>query len=67
MFRKQKFGLCILDVMLPVKDGFTVSKEIRSINSDVPIIFLTARSMHEDKIVVPMCQPWLLRSRLHCQ
>lgn len=49
-FKKQQFSLCILDVMLPVKDGFTLSKEIRAVDNDVPIIFLTARSMHEDKI-----------------
>ena len=49
-FRQQQFSLCILDVMLPVKDGFTLSQEIRAVNNEVPIIFLTARSMHEDKI-----------------
>jgi len=49
-FRQQQFSLCILDVMLPVKDGFTLSKEIRAVDNEVPIIFLTARSMHEDKI-----------------
>ncbi len=49
-FCDQEFDLCILDVMLPVKDGFTLAKEIRTINKDIPIIFLTARSMHEDKI-----------------
>lgn len=49
-FSCHKFDICILDVMLPVKDGFTLSKEIRAINSDIPIIFLTARSMHEDRI-----------------
>jgi DNA-binding response OmpR family regulator len=49
-FSKSQFDLCILDVMMPVKDGFTLSKEIRTVNEDIPIIFLTARSMHEDKI-----------------
>lgn len=49
-FRKESFSLCILDVMLPVKDGFSLSKEIRSFNKEVPIIFLTARGQHEDKI-----------------
>jgi len=49
-FSDQEFDLCILDVMMPVKDGFTLSKEIRALNNDVPIIFLTARSMHEDRI-----------------
>lgn len=50
VFRKQSFNLCILDVMMPVKDGFTLAKEIRAINKDIPIIFLTARGMHDDKI-----------------
>lgn len=49
-FSERQFDICILDVMLPAKDGFTLSKEIRAINNDVPIIFLTARSMHEDRI-----------------
>jgi two-component system, OmpR family, response regulator len=50
MFHKQKFNLCILDVMMPVKDGFSLSKEIRSVNAEIPIIFLTARGRDEDKI-----------------
>ncbi|MCD6012277.1 MAG: rprY [Flavipsychrobacter sp.] len=50
MFAKQNFDLCILDVMLPVKDGFSLSREIRGVNEDVPIIFLTARALHEDRI-----------------
>lgn len=49
-FKNNSFGLCILDVMMPVKDGFMLSKEIRAINNDVPIIFLTARGRDEDKI-----------------
>lgn len=49
-FRSGKFSLCLLDVMLPKKDGFTVAKEIRTIDDHVPIIFLTARSMTEDRI-----------------
>jgi two-component system OmpR family response regulator len=49
-FAEHPFDICILDVMLPVKDGFTLSKEIRAMNNDIPIIFLTARSMHEDRI-----------------
>jgi len=49
-FKQQQFNLCILDVMLPVKDGFTLSQEIRAVDNEIPIIFLTARSMHEDKI-----------------
>ncbi|UKJ08023.1 response regulator transcription factor [Solitalea lacus] len=49
----QKFNhydVCILDVMMPKKDGFTLGKEIRELNDRVPIIFATAKSMLEDKI-----------------
>ena len=49
-FMQQPFDLCILDVMMPKKDGFTLAKEIRMSNRDVPIIFLTAKSMKEDTI-----------------
>jgi DNA-binding response OmpR family regulator len=49
-FKKDKFDLCILDVMMPEMDGFTLAKEIRKINNDIPIIFLTAKTMKEDKI-----------------
>lgn len=49
-FKSEKFSLCLLDVMLPKKDGFTLAKEIREIDDHVPIIFLTARSMTEDRI-----------------
>lgn len=48
-FNKESFDLCILDVMMPRKDGFTLGKEIRKINADVPIIFATAKGMMEDK------------------
>ncbi|MDO4782686.1 MAG: response regulator transcription factor [Capnocytophaga felis] len=47
-FRKEPFDLCILDVMMPYKDGFTLAKEIREKNEKIPIIFLTARTMRED-------------------
>ena len=47
-FIKNRFDICILDVMMPIKDGFTLAKEIRSINSDIPIIFLTAKSLKDD-------------------
>ena len=47
-FIQNRFDICILDVMMPVKDGFTLAKEIRSINSDIPIIFLTAKSLKDD-------------------
>lgn len=49
-FRKQEFDLCLLDVMMPVKDGYTLAKEIRAVNEQVPIVFLTAKSMKEDTI-----------------
>jgi DNA-binding response OmpR family regulator len=48
-FNKQQFDLCILDVMMPKKDGFTLGKEIRKLNVNVPIIFATAKAMMEDK------------------
>lgn len=47
-FQKEKYDLCILDVMMPKKDGFTLAADIRTMNSDVPIIFLTAKNMKED-------------------
>jgi two-component system, OmpR family, response regulator VicR len=50
VFNSAKFDICILDVMLPGKDGFTIGKEIRNINKVVPIIFLTAKAMKEDTI-----------------
>ena len=48
--RQHEFDLCILDVMLPEIDGFTLATEIRKYNTDVPILFLTAKSLKEDKI-----------------
>jgi DNA-binding response OmpR family regulator len=48
--RAQSFDLCILDVMLPEMDGFTLAQEIRALNPHVPIIFLTAKSLKEDKL-----------------
>jgi DNA-binding response OmpR family regulator len=47
-FKKDTFDLCILDVMMPYKDGYTLAKEIREKNKEIPIIFLTAKSMKED-------------------
>ena len=47
-FMKQKYDICILDVMMPKKDGFTLAQEIRQANADVPIIFLTAKQLKED-------------------
>jgi DNA-binding response OmpR family regulator len=50
LFSKDKFGICLLDVMMPIKDGYTLAKEIRAIDATVPIVFLTAKSMKEDAI-----------------
>lgn len=47
-FLKGKYDLCVLDVMMPKKDGFTLAQEIRNVNSEVPFIFLTAKNMKED-------------------
>ena len=47
-FKKENFDLCILDVMMPYKDGFTLAKEIREKNDFVPILFLTAKNLKED-------------------
>lgn len=49
-FIKNHYDLCILDIMMPVKDGYTLAKEIRMTNTDIPIIFLTAKSLKEDII-----------------
>ncbi len=50
LFKKSGFDLCLLDVMMPMKDGFTLAREIRAMNKTVPIVFLTAKSMKEDAI-----------------
>ena len=50
VFKKEVFDLCVLDVMLPEMDGFELAKKIRETNKHIPIIFLTARSMQEDKL-----------------
>ena len=47
-FSEREFDICILDVMMPKKDGFALAKEIRMVNSEIPIIFLTAKTMKED-------------------
>jgi|TARA_B100000497_G_scaffold3128_1_gene3400 DNA-binding response OmpR family regulator len=49
-FNKDDFDICILDVMMPLKDGFTLAKEIKKVAPKMPIIFLTAKSMKEDKL-----------------
>lgn len=50
VIKQQSFDLCILDVMLPDVDGFTIAEEIRRFDTQVPILFLTAKSMKEDRI-----------------
>ena len=47
-FMKTKYDICVLDVMMPKKDGFTLAQEIRQANAEIPIIFLTAKTMKED-------------------
>ncbi len=49
-FNKKKFDFCILDVMMPIKDGFTLASEIRKLDKKIPILFLTAKSLQDDKI-----------------
>lgn len=49
-FQSQHFDLCILDVMLPKQDGFSLGKNIRAVNNQVPILYLTAKAMQEDKM-----------------
>ena len=50
MFRRSTYDFLILDVMMPQKDGFTLASDIRALNSTVPIIFLTAKNLKEDRI-----------------
>ncbi|MBS2097798.1 response regulator transcription factor RprY [Carboxylicivirga linearis] len=47
-FMSKKYDCCILDVMMPKKDGFSLAKDIRMVNADIPIVFLTAKSLKED-------------------
>lgn len=49
-FKKGAFDICVLDVMMPKKDGFTLAEDIIEINPETPFIFLTARKMKEDKL-----------------
>jgi len=49
-FQREKFDICLLDVMMPNMDGFTVAEEIRDINPDVPLFFLSAKTMKDDII-----------------
>ncbi|MDR1729120.1 MAG: response regulator transcription factor [Prevotellaceae bacterium] len=47
-FLKNQYDICVLDVMMPKKDGFTLAQEIRQMNSEIPILFLTAKTLKED-------------------
>ena len=47
-FLKDHFDICILDIMMPKKDGFTLARDIRMVNPDIPVIFLTAKNLKED-------------------
>jgi len=49
-FRQYDFDICILDIMLPKKDGFEIAAEIRAQNTEIPIIFLSAKTLKEDRI-----------------
>ena len=49
-FLNNEYDVCVFDVMMPKKDGFTLAQEIRSINAEVPILFLTAKNLKEDVI-----------------
>jgi two-component system OmpR family response regulator len=49
-FNEMKFDFCLFDVMMPIMDGFSLAKEIREIDRKVPILFLTAKAMKEDKL-----------------
>ncbi len=49
-FQREKFDLCLLDVMMPHVDGFTLAEDIRDINPDIPLFFLSAKTMKEDII-----------------
>jgi DNA-binding response OmpR family regulator len=47
-FMREQFDICIFDVMMPKKDGFSLAKDVRMVNADIPIVFLTAKSMKDD-------------------
>ena len=49
-FNEEKFNMCIFDVMMPKKDGFSLAKDIRKLDKEIPILFLSAKSMTEDKV-----------------
>lgn len=50
-FVKGEYDLCVLDVMLPGKDGFAIAQEIRKLSTSIPLIFLTAKALKEDRIL----------------
>ena len=50
VFKSEKFDLCLLDVMLPNMDGYEIAQLIRKVDSHIPILFLTAKSLKEDRI-----------------
>lgn len=50
VFNKEPFDFCVVDVMMPIKDGFTLAKDIRKVDNQIPILFLTAKSLEEDKL-----------------
>ncbi len=47
-FMREHYDICVLDIMMPKKDGFTLAKDVRIVNADIPIIFLTAKNMKDD-------------------
>jgi two-component system OmpR family response regulator len=49
-FHRKEFDFCILDIMMPIKDGFTVAREIKAVNAKIPVLFLTAKSLQDDKL-----------------
>jgi two-component system, OmpR family, response regulator len=51
VFHKKEFDFCILDIMMPVKDGFATAREIKVLNAKIPILFLTAKSLQDGKLM----------------
>lgn len=49
-FLKEKYDICLLDVMMPEKDGFTLAQDLRAVNAKIPIIFLSAKTLKEDVV-----------------
>ncbi len=50
IFKREEFDFCVLDIMMPEMDGFTLAKKIRKLDKDIPILFLSAKAMQEDRI-----------------